>query len=51
MISSVEASHSGHSGDCGTDIRASSLNQGGRGGTDLCDGAAVIDVDIKKHMH
>ena len=47
-ISSHEASQSDYGGGCGTDIRASSLNQGGGGGTGLCDRLAAVDSRSRK---
>jgi len=42
------APHSSHGGGCGTDNHASSLNEGGGGGTDLCDGSTAVDGRFKK---
>ena len=43
-----EASQSGYDGGCGIDIRASSLNQGSGGRTDLCDGSTAVDRRSRK---
>jgi len=50
IISSHEISQSGNGGDCETGNRASSMNQGGRGGTGSCDESSIVEgISRKTH--